>query len=97
MTVSASAGRRDGSGVVKTAPLSPATPDPHLRDIESLSPRECEVLQMLADGHSTVETADFLGVTRSTLMTHRQNILRKLGTSSMIRAVVLGLQSGVIE
>jgi DNA-binding CsgD family transcriptional regulator len=52
---------------------------------------------MLADGHSTVETADFLGVTRSTLMTHRQNILRKLGTSSMIRAVVLGLQSGVIE
>jgi two-component system, NarL family, response regulator DevR len=58
----------------------------HLRD--SLSNRELEVLQLLADGISTREIAQILGISYTTVRTHIRSISNKLGTRSMVNAVV---------
>jgi DNA-binding NarL/FixJ family response regulator len=57
-----------------------------LRD--SLSPREREVLQLLADGVGTRHIAQRLGIGYATVRTHVRSISAKLGTSSMVKAVV---------
>jgi DNA-binding NarL/FixJ family response regulator len=93
-------GRRDGSGVGETAPLSPATPGPlpqHPSGVHRLSEREREILQLLADGYTGTGITETLGMSPATLRTHRQNILRKAGVHSMLRAVVLALEAGVIR
>jgi DNA-binding NarL/FixJ family response regulator len=100
--VTASRGRRDGSGAPESAPLSPGASGPHLRKphprgIEGLSPRERAVLQAIADGATTDEVAYSFGISRRTVETHRQNILRKSGEHSILRAVVLAIDMGVIE
>jgi DNA-binding NarL/FixJ family response regulator len=58
----------------------------HLRD--SLSPREREVLQHMADGIPTRQIAQKLGVSYSTVRTHIRSISTKLGARSMLSAVV---------
>jgi DNA-binding NarL/FixJ family response regulator len=57
-----------------------------LRD--SLSPREREVLQLMADGVGTRQTAQRLGISYATVRTHMRSISGKLGTRSMVNAVV---------
>jgi DNA-binding NarL/FixJ family response regulator len=58
----------------------------HMRD--SLSPREREVLQLMADGIPTRQIAQRLGISYSTVRTHVRSISLKLGTKSMVKAVV---------
>ncbi len=55
---------------------------------ESLSPREREVLQLLADGIATRQIARQLAISYSTVRTHMRSISAKLGTKSMVSAVV---------
>ena len=57
-----------------------------LRD--SLSPREREVLQLMADGVGTRQIAQRLGISYATVRTHVRSISGKLGTRSMLNAVV---------
>ncbi len=54
----------------------------------SLSPREREVLQLLADGVATRQIAQRLGIGYSTVRTHVRSISGKLGTRSMVNTVV---------
>jgi DNA-binding NarL/FixJ family response regulator len=54
----------------------------------SLSQRELEVLQMMADGIPTREVSRRLGISYSTVRTHVRSISSKLGTRSMVSAVV---------
>jgi len=58
----------------------------HVRD--SLSPREREVLQLMADGVGTRQIAQRLGISYSTVRTHVRAIGAKLGARSMLNAVV---------
>jgi len=58
----------------------------HLR--ESLSTREREVLQLMADGIRTRQIARRLGIGYSTVRTHIRSISDKLGTRSMVNAVI---------
>jgi len=58
----------------------------HMRD--SVSPREREVLQLMADGVSTREIARQLGISYSTVRTHIRAISGKLGTHSLVNTVV---------
>jgi two-component system, NarL family, response regulator DevR len=55
---------------------------------ESLSPREREVLRLMASGISTRQIAQQLGIGYSTVRTHMRSISGKLGTKSMVRTVV---------
>lgn len=57
--------------------------------LNTLSPREMVVLQMLASGRRSAEIGEELGVTQSTVRTHIRSVRRKLGVDSQLRAVVI--------
>lgn len=61
-----------------------------------LTPREIEVLRLLAAGHVSQEIAGRLYVSLTTVRTHVQNILHKLGVHSQIEAVSLAFRTGLI-
>ncbi len=65
--------------------------------IEPLTPRENEVLRLLADGLANREIATRLNISEHTIKFHIRSILGKLGASSRTEAVTRGLRSGLIE
>jgi DNA-binding NarL/FixJ family response regulator len=64
--------------------------------LEPLSPREAEVVQLLAQGLSNKQIADQLGISSHTAKFHIAAILGKLGATSRTEAVVRALQRGVV-
>jgi DNA-binding NarL/FixJ family response regulator len=66
------------------------------RPLEALTARELEVLQLLAEGASTTQASDQLGISSATLRAHVQAILRKLGAHSRLEAVAEAARLGVI-
>jgi DNA-binding NarL/FixJ family response regulator len=66
------------------------------RPLEPLTARELEVLQLLAEGASTNQASDRLGISSATLRAHVQAILRKLGAHSRLEAVAEAARLGVI-
>lgn len=60
-----------------------------------LTPREVEVLDLLAAGHSQREIAEQLVISEKTVATHIQNILPKLGVHSRAQAVAVALRDGL--
>ncbi|MEY2590388.1 MAG: hypothetical protein QOJ67_2372 [Acidimicrobiaceae bacterium] len=63
----------------------------------SLSRREVQVLNAMANGSSDKEIADELGIAHNTARTHVQSILRKIGAHSKLEAVVIAVRQGVIR
>ena len=57
-----------------------------------LTPREIEVLQAMADGHSTARIAAILGISTGTVRSHVKSLLGKLGLHSRVEAVSLILR-----
>jgi DNA-binding NarL/FixJ family response regulator len=57
------------------------------RKWESLSQRECEVLQMLTEGAKNKMIAESLGITVKTVQKHLENIYQKLGVTSRAEAI----------
>jgi len=66
------------------------------RPLEPLTARELEVLQLLAEGASTTQASEQLGISSATLRAHVQAILRKLGAHSRLEAVAEAARLGVI-
>ena len=64
---------------------------------ESLSERECEIFQLIAEGRSNKEIADLLSVSPSTIETHRAHILQKLDVHSTAEIVLYAVRRGVIS
>ncbi len=65
--------------------------------VEGLTPREHEVLTLLADGLPNRDIAARLGVSEHTVKFHLGAIFGKLGASTRTEAVQKGLRSGVID
>lgn len=63
--------------------------------VESLSARETEILLALADGLSTSELAQRLGISVMTVQSHVKSILPKLGVHSKVEAVTLAWRTGL--
>ncbi len=63
---------------------------------EALSPRELEVLRLIADGLTNQEIADRLILSPTTIKTHVQNIMDKLGASDRTQAAVRAVRGGLI-
>ncbi len=61
-----------------------------------LSPRENEILQLLAQGYSNKEIADKLVISVSTIHTHRTNLMQKLGLSSRHELIQYARQRGLL-
>src|SRR5262245_36721761 len=62
-----------------------------------LSPREIEVLQLLAEGLTTNELARRLNLSVNTVRNHVQSILTRTGAHSKLEAVAIALREGIIE
>jgi NarL family two-component system response regulator YdfI len=63
---------------------------------EGLTPREIEVLRLLAEGLGNKEIASRLSVSEHTVKFHVASIMGKLGASSRTEAVMLGIRHGII-
>jgi DNA-binding NarL/FixJ family response regulator len=62
-----------------------------------LTKREREVLQMFANGRSTVEVAKSLSISQKTVKNHLTSIYQKLNVRDRTEAVLLGVRMGVIQ
>jgi DNA-binding NarL/FixJ family response regulator len=62
-----------------------------------LTPRELDVLRLVADGRTNASIGRELGVAASTVKTHVASLLDKLGANDRAHAVSIALRSGVIS
>ena len=67
------------------------------RKADTLTPREVEVLQLLAFGHTNRDIADQLFISPDTVKTHLEHIFEKLGASDRTAAVAEALRRRLIE
>ncbi|MCA9840051.1 MAG: response regulator transcription factor [Trueperaceae bacterium] len=63
---------------------------------EPLTERETEILRLMAGGYSNKEIASALDLTEGTVKNHVSNVLSKMGVRDRTRAVLKGLESGII-
>lgn len=65
--------------------------------VEKLTPRQQEVLKLLAEGHSNREIGKELVIAEDTVKKHVQSIIAKLGASSRIDAAMKATRAGIIK
>lgn len=67
------------------------------RPLHLLTRRECEVLQMLADGKSNRGIGEALFISEKTVKNHISNILQKMNVNDRTQAVVVAIKNGWVE
>jgi DNA-binding NarL/FixJ family response regulator len=78
------------------ARIAPARRD-RPAELDELTPRELEVLRLVARGMSNGEIAEELVLSDTTVKTHVTHVLGKLGLRDRVQAVVLAYESGLVE
>ena len=79
---------RDYLGRVQRGELAPG---------EDLSPRETEVVKLIAEGHTSREIADILMISVNTVERHRHNVLEKLDLRDRVALTLYAVRRGLVE
>jgi DNA-binding NarL/FixJ family response regulator len=83
--------------VIQEFARRPSTRPELAAKLDELTPREGEVLELLARGLSNAEIAERLVVTGGTAKTHVANVLMKLRLRDRVQAVIYAYESGLVE
>ena len=65
--------------------------------LDNLSPREKEILQLIAEEHTSVEIARMLFISEKTVEKHRANLMEKLHVRNLAGVVRLAIKHGLID
>mgnify|MGYP006284723445 FL=1 len=84
------------SGRVMSWYLSGARPDAPRSSMDSLTPREREVLKLVAEGYSNREIAAWLCISVKTVEKHRSNLMQKLDLHSVSALTTYALERGLV-
>ena len=85
------------SQIVEETNLSPQKKHTREKRYESLSNREREVFQLIAEGFSTKQITEILCISISTVKTHRAKIMEKLGLSSPVQLGRFAIKLGLVD
>ena len=69
----------------------------HRHPVPRLTPRQNELLRLLAAGHTNTQIARQLGISEGTVRTHLENIYQKLGVSSRTAAVTRAFTDRMVQ
>jgi DNA-binding NarL/FixJ family response regulator len=64
---------------------------------EPLTPREQEVVKLIAEAHTNAQIAEILHLAEKTVESHRANVLRKLGMRDRVELVRYAIRRGLVE
>jgi DNA-binding NarL/FixJ family response regulator len=64
---------------------------------EALTPREQEVVKLIAEAHTNAQIAEVLHLSEKTVESHRANVLRKLGMRDRVELVRYAIRRGLVE
>ena len=67
------------------------------KELQELTPRELEILHLIASGLSNAEIGQELFISETTVKTHVTHVLAKLGLRDRVQAVVLAYQTGIFD
>ena len=84
------------AGQKRLAPEIASEVAEHATD-DGLTPREVDVLRLIAGGNANKEIAAQLSLTEETVKGHVKNILAKLGAKDRTHAVTIGIKRGIFE
>jgi DNA-binding NarL/FixJ family response regulator len=65
--------------------------------LDPLTPRELEVVKLIAEAHTTAEIAELLTISRKTVERHRENVMRKLGMRDRVELTRYAIRRGLVE
>lgn len=82
------------AGVIEGDEIEPGRP---ADDLEQLTPREREVLQLIAEGHTNKAIGERLGLAAKTVDVHRTNLMRKLDLHSAQALTRFAIRRGLID
>jgi DNA-binding CsgD family transcriptional regulator/tetratricopeptide (TPR) repeat protein len=88
--------RLSPDGLVSPTDTGAAEPAAEATDRFGLTPRELEVLRLVADGRSNNQIAQQLFISRATASVHVSNILSKLGVATRVQAAALAHRRGLV-
>ena len=77
--------------------ISRSRTEPEDNPLEELTPREAEVLELLAGGLTNDEIAEQLVISPHTVARHRENLMHKLGLHSKSELVKYAIRRGIIS
>jgi DNA-binding NarL/FixJ family response regulator len=64
---------------------------------DPLTPREHEVVKLIAEGHTSEEMAEMLFISKKTVDRHRANVLEKLGMRNRVELTRYAIRTGLVE